>query len=77
MSLDALRPTDALRKAMQTGIEARQGVLGIAKSKKGNKDGEDQAKELLEASSERLLGMLEILEVTAGKYHSRRGRKLD
>jgi hypothetical protein len=63
MSQDALTATDALRKAMEGGIEARRSVKG----KKRNAEDEDPAKILMEACSERLLGMLEVLEMAAGK----------
>jgi hypothetical protein len=66
MSQDTLTPTKALRSAMETGIAARQKVLGTGKGKKGNADEEEQAKKLMEACSERLLGLLEILEISKG-----------
>lgn len=66
MKQDALEPTKALRKAMETGIEARKGVHGTGKGKKGNAQEEEQAKESVYASSERLLGLLEVLEMAAG-----------
>ncbi|EUC40033.1 hypothetical protein COCMIDRAFT_30956 [Bipolaris oryzae ATCC 44560] len=63
---DALKPTKALRGAMETGIEARQGVYGTGKGKRGNAQEEEQGKRLLHACSERLLGLLEVLEIAAG-----------
>lgn len=66
-SQNALKPTNALRKAMESGIEARNSVYGTGRGKRGNADEEEQAKHLLEASSDRLLGLLEILEISAGK----------
>lgn len=68
MKQDALTPTKALRNAMETGIQARKGVYGTskAKGKKGTPQEEEQAKELIFACSERLLGLLEVLEMSAG-----------
>jgi len=67
MSQDALTATDALRTAMEAGIEARHGVHGTGKGKRGNAEEESQGRALMEACSERLLGMLEMLEMAAGK----------
>lgn len=67
MSLDAIIPTAKLRKALETGISARRGVHGTGKGKKGNAEEEIQAKRLMESSSERLLGLLDILEIAARK----------
>lgn len=67
MPQDALKPTKALRKAMETGIDARHKVVGTGKGKRGNAQEEEQAKELLHACSERLLGLLEVLEMSSGK----------
>ncbi|KAE8836430.1 hypothetical protein HRS9139_04528 [Pyrenophora teres f. teres] len=64
MSQDALLPTPALRKAMETGIKARESVNGI---KRGNAGEEEQANVLMQACSERLLGLMEILEMTKGE----------
>ncbi|EMD60226.1 hypothetical protein COCSADRAFT_184738 [Bipolaris sorokiniana ND90Pr] len=66
MDHDALKPTKALRGAMETGIEARQGVYGTGKGKRGNAQEEEQGKGLLHACSQRLLGLLEVLEIAAG-----------
>ncbi|KAJ6284404.1 hypothetical protein J3E71DRAFT_375373 [Bipolaris maydis] len=66
MDHDAIEPTKALRNAMQTGIDARQGVHGTAKGKRGNAREEEQANKLLHACSERLLALLEVLEIAAG-----------
>ncbi|KAF2259730.1 hypothetical protein CC78DRAFT_524318 [Lojkania enalia] len=63
----SLIATDALRKAVELGIEARHSVYGTAKGKKGNAAEEEQAKLLMEQSSERLLGLLEVLEINTGK----------
>lgn len=60
MSQDALLPTPALRKAMETGIQAREHVHGL---KRGSAHEEQQAKALMQACSERLLGLLEVLEM--------------
>ncbi|KAF1957032.1 hypothetical protein CC80DRAFT_53606 [Byssothecium circinans] len=57
---------DALRMAVEAGIEARQKVYGTGKSKKGNAEEEEQGKEIMEATSMRLLGLLELLEMAAG-----------
>lgn len=67
MSQDSLTPTNALRKATEAGIQARHSVYGTGKGKKGNAEEEAQAKHLLEASSSRLLGLFDILEISAGK----------
>lgn len=75
MQQDALEPTKALRKAMETGIEARGSVLGIVKGRKGNAQEEEQAKELMQACAERLLGLLEILEISAGMPAQRAPRR--
>jgi hypothetical protein len=63
MSQDMLVATEALRKAVEYGIEARHSVKG----KKRNAEDEEQAKVLMEACSERLLDLLEVLEMAAGK----------
>ncbi|KAF1937964.1 hypothetical protein EJ02DRAFT_458272 [Clathrospora elynae] len=67
ISVDALTPTNTLRQAMEDGIGARLSVLGSGRSKKGNVQEEEQAHELMDACSERLLGLLEVLEIVAGK----------
>jgi hypothetical protein len=74
-SEDALKSISTLRKAIETGIEARHSVLGTGRGKRGNAGEESQAKELLEASSERLLGLLEVLEMSAGKDPQSLNRK--
>ena len=58
-----LRATDTLRDTVEKGIKARNIPYGNARRKKGNEHEEDQAKELMELSNERLLGLLEILEI--------------
>ncbi|KAF2626216.1 hypothetical protein BU25DRAFT_370745 [Macroventuria anomochaeta] len=67
MAEDGLKPTDALREAMETGIQVRHNVYGSGRGKRANAKEEKQARELMEASSGRLLGMLEVLEVMSGK----------
>ncbi|KAF9700625.1 hypothetical protein EKO04_001588 [Ascochyta lentis] len=67
MAENGFKPTDELRKAMETGIQARHNVCGSGRGKKGNAGEEKQARELMVASSGRLLGMLEVLEIGAGK----------
>ncbi|CBX91513.1 hypothetical protein LEMA_P070210.1 [Plenodomus lingam JN3] len=67
MDCDTLTPTKKLRKAMEDGIKARESVYGTGKGKKGNAEEEMQAKELMEASSNRLLGLLEMLEMSPRK----------
>ena len=67
MNQNILKPTKALRNAMEMGIKERQSVYGTGRGKRGNAEEEDQGQRVMEASSERLLGLLEILEITAGK----------
>ncbi|KAF3038404.1 hypothetical protein E8E11_005613 [Didymella keratinophila] len=67
MTDDQLKATDALREAMETGIQARLNAYGTGRGKRGNAGEEKQARELMEASSNRLFGMLEMLEIMAGK----------
>jgi hypothetical protein len=67
MSEDELKATEALRTAMESGIEARQSVYGTGKGRKGNAQEEAQSKILMDACSERLLGLLEVLEMKEGK----------
>jgi hypothetical protein len=75
-SQEAFTSTSTLRKAVETGIEARYGVHGTNRGRKGNAKEEQQAKELMEASSERLLGLLEMLEMTAEKpLHPMNGKR--
>ncbi|KAL6703649.1 hypothetical protein ACN47E_009423 [Coniothyrium glycines] len=62
---DALVSTITLREAVERGIAARQGVHGTARGKKSNAAEEEHAKEVMAASSERLFGLLEILEIRA------------
>lgn len=71
MRQNALKPTRALRKALESGIKARQSVYGTGKGKRGNAKEEDQGKDLMLKSSERLLGLLEVLEVSSGQEPQR------
>jgi hypothetical protein len=67
LSTDFLKPTEALRKAVESGIEARQNFLVSANSRKQNKEQEQQDMNIIETSSERLLSLLELLEISAGR----------
>lgn len=67
MAQDGLKATDELREAMEAGIQARHNAYGSGRGKRGNAGEEKQAREIMEASSDRLLGMLEMLEIVAGK----------
>ncbi|KAL5116348.1 hypothetical protein ACEQ8H_005696 [Pleosporales sp. CAS-2024a] len=67
MRQDALTATDTLRTAMEAGIQLRQSVHGTGKGKRGNAEEELQGKIVLESCSERLLGILEVLELKEGK----------
>lgn len=65
MSENLLTATDELRIAMETGIKAREGVRSLSNTKLERLEEEEQAKILLEASSDRLRGLLELLEMAA------------
>jgi hypothetical protein len=67
MEQQLLKPTDALREAMESGIDVRNKVFGTGKGKRGNAEEENIAKKLMHTSSERLLGLLEVLEMQHGK----------
>lgn len=67
MDQDALTPTEDLRAAMGTGIKARSSVYGTGKGKRRNAKEEAEGQGMLEASSERLLDLLELLEIKGGK----------
>ena len=67
ISQNILAPTSGLRKAMETGIKARQSVYGTGRRKRGNAEEEEHGQRVMDASSERLLGLLELLEIAAGK----------
>jgi hypothetical protein len=75
MAQDGLKATDELREAMETGIQARHNVYGSSRGKRGNAGEEKQARELMEASSERLLGLLEVLEIMVGKPPQKRAER--
>lgn len=77
MAEDRLKPTPALREAMETGVKARHDAYGSGRGKRGNAGEEKQARELMEASSGRLLGMLEVLEIVSGMppQRKKKGRK--
>jgi hypothetical protein len=64
---DLLEATDRLRIAVEHGIKERQSVYGTGKGRKGNASEEEQGKSIMQAASERLLGLLEVLEMSAGK----------
>lgn len=61
-----LKATDALREATETGVRKRHNTYGSGRGRRANAGEEKQARALMEASSNRLLGMLEMLEITAG-----------
>jgi hypothetical protein len=63
----ALVATKSLRDAVEKGIAARSKVYGDSRRKKGSAHEEEQSKELMESSNNRLLALLEVLEVAAGK----------
>ncbi|KAL1801679.1 hypothetical protein ACET3X_002021 [Alternaria dauci] len=67
MEQQLLKSTDALREVMESGIDARSNVSGTGKGKRGNAVEEDVAKRLMQTCSERLLGLLEVLEMQDGK----------
>ncbi|KAF2706182.1 hypothetical protein K504DRAFT_386189 [Pleomassaria siparia CBS 279.74] len=71
MGANLLQPTDGLRTAIQSGIAARNTRRG----KKGNVEEEQPSKRLLEASAERLLGLLELLEIANAIQPQERRRK--
>jgi hypothetical protein len=67
MNEGALTSTDMLRTATEAGIKARESVHGTGRGKRGNAEQEAQAISVLVASSARLLGLVEMLEMAAGK----------
>jgi hypothetical protein len=77
METDSLEASNSLRQAVEAGIDARNIPYGSASRKKGNVHEEAQAKELTELSNERLLGLLEILEIAAGKPTHLRSTSID
>ncbi|KAH6633318.1 hypothetical protein C7974DRAFT_392521 [Boeremia exigua] len=74
MAEDKFKPTDALRAAMEAGIQDRHSSYGSGRGKRGNAGEEKQARELMEACSGRLLSMLEVLEIMSGKPPQKVGR---
>ncbi|KAF2655185.1 hypothetical protein K491DRAFT_758383 [Lophiostoma macrostomum CBS 122681] len=67
MNAQALEATDRLRKAVENGCEARGSLYGTGRKKRGNATEESHAKFVLQSSTERLLGLLEVLEISKGK----------
>lgn len=63
MDAGQLKATENLKNAMEEGISARDKAYGDARRKKGNAAEEEQAKGILEMSKDRLLGLLEVLEI--------------
>jgi hypothetical protein len=76
MNENELTATESLRTAMEVGIKARKSVHGTGRGKRGNAEQEAQAISLIEASSARLLGLLEMVEMAAGKQPRASTRKL-
>ncbi|KAF2001831.1 hypothetical protein P154DRAFT_431876 [Amniculicola lignicola CBS 123094] len=76
MNMKVLEATRSLRKSMEDGIQARQRVHGTGRGKKGNAKEEEQARGLLEQSSERLHGLLEVVEIAAGKQSQPRRKRV-
>ncbi|KAJ4295270.1 hypothetical protein N0V90_007281 [Kalmusia sp. IMI 367209] len=66
MGEELIEATSSLRQAMETGIEERHKVHGIG-GIKANLEEEEHGKTLMAASSGRLLSLLEVLEMSAGK----------
>lgn len=66
MGIKGLRATATFRAAVEEGIKERTSVYGTAKGKKSHAAEEEQSKAILEASSQRLLGLLEVLEIAEG-----------
>ena len=62
MDRDLLQPNENLRSAMEIGIKERS----TAKGKKTNLEEEEQGEALLEMSSERLRGLLAVLDTAVG-----------
>ncbi|PVI05120.1 hypothetical protein DM02DRAFT_639562 [Periconia macrospinosa] len=58
--------TSSLKEAVESGIEARQNVYGSGKGRKGNAEEEEHSKILMTATSERLLGLVEVLAIASG-----------
>ncbi|KAF2021075.1 hypothetical protein BU24DRAFT_457091 [Aaosphaeria arxii CBS 175.79] len=66
MDTKSLTASESLRAVVERGIQERLEVYGTARGKKTNAHEEGQAKRLMEASSDRLLGLLEVLEISQG-----------
>jgi hypothetical protein len=66
MDENALTSTASLRTTMEAGIKARKSVHGTGRGKKGNPEEEAQGVLLMEASSARLLSLLDMVEMAAG-----------
>jgi hypothetical protein len=62
LSTKSLQATDELRRSVEDGITARR----TAKGKKDASEGK-LARKFLQASSQRLLGLLDVLEMAQGK----------
>ncbi|KAF2689835.1 hypothetical protein K458DRAFT_439015 [Lentithecium fluviatile CBS 122367] len=75
MDNDLLEATERLRIAVEHGIRERQSVYGSGTGKKGNAREEEQGRVVMHAASERLLGLLEVLEMSAGKKPQPRKEK--
>ncbi|CAI6325437.1 unnamed protein product [Periconia digitata] len=59
--------TESLQDAVETGIEARQKVFGSSRGRKGNAKNEETSKAVMEDVSNRLMGLVEILGIAAGR----------
>jgi hypothetical protein len=63
MDNNALKPSKKLRQALETGVKAREKQAHGDRRKKQHSGSEEAAaKEILEMSQERLLGLLETFE---------------
>lgn len=67
MNENLVEPTDALKEAAKSGIEARQKVHGSGKARKGNAKEEERSRLLMIATSDRILGLVEILGISVGQ----------
>ncbi|KAF2493231.1 hypothetical protein BU16DRAFT_563404 [Lophium mytilinum] len=66
MKNDALQPSKGLRVAVENGVAARQAqAYGDARRKQHRTSEEAVAKDILKLSQERLLGLVEILELSS------------
>jgi hypothetical protein len=75
MDSNLLEATDSLRAAVESGIKERHSVLGSGRIKKGNAAEEEQGTAVMKAASDRLLSLLEILEMSVGKQPQPRTEK--